>query len=369
MSFAQEWGLVALSQKGALQQTGNTGFAFSLTGELDVTALERSINDIIGRHEILRTAFRLSPDVWQSVTRAFRTRRATPVLRVAASVRSNVSVNIQTLDLQQLAPAEQFHTVATAASSLYDVRFDYSSPPLLRVLLATLSVNTHWLILVVSHLIFDGLSRTIFHEELTALYKAHMLKERSPLPSLPRQFSDFAYWQRRQFSTEDRMKFADYWNSYYREYPPLSRRHLQKGADCASPKMALSVLKFHTESASHIRVFVRQQRITLFTCFFTTLGVVLHLYTGQTRFGLATHFSNRTHPDIEHLIGDFATAYIVGFDLSGDPSVAELFYRVHVEVERCVKYSCLPPSLLSWYLSDASVGTTKNRKPSQLPPP
>jgi non-ribosomal peptide synthetase component F len=113
--------------------------------------------------------------------------------------------------------------------------------------------------------------------------------------------------------------------------------------------MAVKVLKFDPDSANKIRLFARQSRVSLFAYFFSVLAVLFHIRTGRQKFGLGTYFSNRTHSDVENLIGDFATTYIVGVDVSPEIRFRELLLRVQHSILSCMHHAEVPRAALNWY--------------------
>ena len=158
--------------------TYNIAEALRLKGSLNVPALEQSFNEIVSRHEALRTIF---------VTAEGQPRQI---------ILPRLSVPLALLDLQHLPPEEQSVQVQRLAAAETRFCFDLSQGPLLRLLLLRLSPAEHVLVLTLHHIVFDGWSTGVFIQELTALYEAFSQGEPHHLPDLPVQYADFAHWQR-----------------------------------------------------------------------------------------------------------------------------------------------------------------------------
>jgi hypothetical protein len=149
-----------------------------LSGPLDVVALERSLGEIVRRHEVLRTTF---PTV-----EGVAVQRIAPVLEMGLPL----------VELQGLGDEEREAGVRRLAAEEAQRSFDLARGPLLRVCLLKLGEEDHGLLLTLHHIIIDGWSVGVFVRELSALYQAFATGRPSPLAALPIQYADFAAWQR-----------------------------------------------------------------------------------------------------------------------------------------------------------------------------
>ena len=177
LSFAQER-LWVLDQLEGPSATYNISAGLWLSGPLDVRALERSLREIVRRHEVLRTSFPTVEGVAVQVI--------APVLEVGLPV----------VELQGLGDGERDTEVRRLAAAEARRPFDLARGPLLRVYLLKLGEEDHGLLLMLHHIIADGWSREVFVRELSALYPAFSTGRPSPLAGLPIQYADFAAWQR-----------------------------------------------------------------------------------------------------------------------------------------------------------------------------
>ncbi|HEY7166150.1 MAG TPA: AMP-binding protein, partial [Candidatus Binatia bacterium] len=180
LSFAQE-SLWFIDQLEPGRATYNLFSATRLTGPLDVRALEQSFNEIIRRHEALRTVFRTIDGVPFQI------------------VLSTLTISLSVVDLRSIASAqEQEAEIGRICSKEAREPFDLARGPLLRVALLRLTAETYVLLLSVHHIVFDGSSRVVLDRELSILYRVFSRGESESLPALPAQYADFAQWQRRR---------------------------------------------------------------------------------------------------------------------------------------------------------------------------
>jgi acyl carrier protein len=211
LSFAQErlWFLDQLLP-------GNRSYivplAVQLRGKLDSKILERSLGEVVRRHEVLRTTFGVM--------------EARPI-QVIASPRAFSLVQI---DLSTLPPEEHDPECYRLAHEEAQRPFNLARGPLLRTTLVRLSEQKHVLLLTMHHIVSDGWSMGVLVHELSTLYTAFAMDEPSPLPELPIQYADFAVWQRQWLQGEVLDAQLSYWRSratveHVRTF--RSRRHLE----------------------------------------------------------------------------------------------------------------------------------------------
>ncbi|MCA1601537.1 MAG: condensation domain-containing protein, partial [Acidobacteria bacterium] len=192
LSFAQErlWFLNQFNPDGSLY---NNPAAVRLAGALSVVTLERCINEIIRRHEVLRTAF-TSVDGHPAQV-------ITPTMRVT----------LPEIDLRELPLADREVKALQLSNSEAQRAFDLARGPLVRVVLLRLNAEEHALLLNMHHIVSDRWSFDVFMRELAALYEAYSTGETSPLPELPIQYADYAVWQREFAQGEVFEKHLSYW--------------------------------------------------------------------------------------------------------------------------------------------------------------
>ncbi|BAB74343.1 non-ribosomal peptide synthetase [Anabaena sp. FACHB-709] len=318
LSFAQKrlWFLDKL-QPGL--SVYNVPAALRLTGNLDVTRLEQSLQSILLRHEILRTSFAVINDE--------------PVQNIAV----NVKINLPIIDLRELSPENQESQVIQQAKLLTEQPFQLTEPPLLRVALLQLSDTEFVLILVMHHIITDYWSFRVLVRELISLYQGQTLAK------LPIQFADFATWQQKWLQSEARQNQLLYWQEQLKNYP----RELSLPTDY--PRNAIQTFKgarlFFTlspELSEQLRQLSQQYNATLFMTLLTAFNILLYRYSGQDDILVGSTVTSRDRPEIANLIGLFVNNLIFRTNLSGKPSFIELLNQVKETVLGALSHQDLP---------------------------
>jgi acyl transferase domain-containing protein len=192
LSFAQQrlWFIDQLEPDSSAY---NLPAAYRLTGHLNVTSLEQSLEEIVRRHEILRTTF-LSVD-------------GQPVQVIS----SDIALNLPLADLRELPEPSRQAEAQRLATEEAQRPFDLSTGPLFRFKILRLADAEYVLLLNMHHIISDGWSMGVFFQELAALYAAFSADKPSPLPELPIQYADFTHWQREWLQGEVLESQLDYW--------------------------------------------------------------------------------------------------------------------------------------------------------------
>jgi len=202
LSFAQQR-LWFLDQLETNTSTWNISFGFRMTGALDVRALHQTIDEIIRRHETLRTYFAIS--------------NGQPVQVISEHVTAELPVE----DLSGLSNAEQKNEIQKRTAAEAKKPFDLSQSPMLRTNLLRLGDTEHVFILTMHHIVSDAWSLGVFFRELLSLYEAFSQGEPSPLPELPIQYADFAVWQREWLQNNVLDQQLSYWKEQLAGAPPV----------------------------------------------------------------------------------------------------------------------------------------------------
>ncbi|MEH2147960.1 amino acid adenylation domain-containing protein [Nostoc sp.] len=306
LSFAQQrmWFLYQLESQSPFY---NEGLQLRVAGVLNVEALQGSINEIIRRHEILRTTF---PAV-----------DGKPVQVISPSL----TINIPVLDLQGLEEAEVQQIVTKEARQ----PFDLSNAPLLRVTLLRLGSESHVLVLIMHHIITDGWSMGIFIQELSNLYRGFTLSSPSLLPELPIQYADFAVWQRRWLTEAIQKQQLNYWKQQLADAPPLLELPTDK------PRPAIQTFcgatqKFQIDQnlSKQIKTFSQQSGATLFHTLLAAFAVLMFRYSGQDDICIGSPIANRNRRELETLIGFFVNTLVLRNQIKGNPSFTEFLSQV-----------------------------------------
>jgi amino acid adenylation domain-containing protein len=309
LSFAQErlWFLNQLEPNNPFY---NVPGAIRLLGHLDVGALERSLREVIRRHEVLRAAFTETEGRAQIVIAA----RTDFALRIA--------------DHGDLPAAEQAAITAAEAKAEAGQAFDLSQGSLVRAKLLRLGDEEHVLLLTMHHIVSDGWSTSVLLREVGTLYDAFTRGEPSPLPELVIQYADYAHWQRRWFRGVFERQLA-YWKKQLTGAP----RALDLPTDRPRPpiqtyKGARQALKLPASLGAALGALGRHEGSTLFMTLLGAFQVLLHRYTAAEDVVVGTPIANRTRTETETLIGFFVNTLVLRTDLSREPTGRELLARV-----------------------------------------
>jgi NRPS condensation-like uncharacterized protein len=282
----------------------------SLKGELDVKALERALQEIVRRHEVLRTSFR-SED-------------GEPVQVISDDWRITLPVK----DLSSLAKDEGVNEAKRLATEEAGRRFDLSCGPLVRCVLLRLAKLDHVLVINMHHIVSDGWSMGILIRELTALYEAYSRDEDSPLPDLEVQYADFAVWQREWLTGQVLEQQLNYWKNQLAELEPLNLPMDHSQPAVMSHRRASVPFTLSSEMANELIVLSRSEGATLFMTLLAAFQSLLSKYCGQNDIAVGTVVANRKRAEIEGLIGFFVNTLVLRTKLSDNPTFRQLLNRV-----------------------------------------
>ncbi len=313
LSYYQQ-GLWVLSQLMPDTSLYHIPKAWRLTGNLDVDALQRTLDCIIERHEALRTSFTTTDDA--------------PVQVVS----DRLTLDLPLLDLQHLPNAEQETETQRILGSESRRLFDLSRGPLFRARLLRLHEKEHILIVTAHHIVTDGWSMNVLHQELMTVYEAFAKSKPSPLSDLPAQYPDYAYWHRQWFQGEVYESQLKYWKNQFKTAPPV----LELPTDHARPSVQAHVafqgskqkLSLSKELTRQLKAFCQKEEATLFMVLLAAYQILLHRYTGEEDIVVGSPMANRGLAETEPLIGLFVNALALRTDLSGNPTFRELLARV-----------------------------------------
>ncbi len=284
---------------------------FDLAGELDVPALSASLNEIVQRHEALRTTFTAV--------------NGQPSQQVAENAMISVPVN----DLQSVPVAQREAEITRLTAAETRRPFDLTKGPMLRACLLKLAPNKHRLILTMHHIASDGWSRGVLLHELSVLYKDFLNGERPSLDPLPIQYADFAVWQRDYLAGERLDKQLAYWKNQLAGAPP----RLELPTDFPRPAVQAYrgnhlPVKIDQALYEELKRVSHEAGTTLFMTLLAAFNVLLYRYSRQDDIVVGSPIANRTRAEIEGLIGFFVNTLALRTDLSGNPTFLELLAQV-----------------------------------------
>lgn len=309
LSFSQER-LWFLQQLDPGSSAYNMLFALRMAGPLDRAALARSLNEIMARHEILRTTFHVEDE--------------TPV----QAIHTSLVVPTSHADLSLLAPEKRMQEAERIRKLEAEYSFDLEQGPLIRFHLIVLEDEHHILLANMHHIVSDAWSMGVMVRELSSLYNAFVAGNDSPLPALNIQYGDYAIWQRQWLKGEVLQQELSYWRNQLRGATVLAlpTDYPHQGALVSSGDK----VEFDISGAllERVRQFSGEHGITVFMLLLAGFDIVLSRYSGESDIVIGTDSANRGRMELEGLIGFYTNQLALRVDLSGAPTVLEFLEQV-----------------------------------------
>jgi aspartate racemase len=323
LSFAQErlWFLYHLFPEIPFY---NIPLIMRLAGVMDITALQKSLQALIDRHESLRTCFPTIDDQPVQV------------------IRDDCLVLLLEHNLKDLPEAERETAAAKVIEEEILRPFDLTHGPVIRAALIRIADQDHILVITLHHIVTDAWSRSIIHRDLAALYNAHVLQQTPTLPALPIQYVDFAHWQRQWLTGEVLEDQLRYWRTRLAEVSTLRLPMDRPRPPVQTHSGASYTFQLSKSLTQGLQALSRQSKVTPATTLLAAFQALLGRYTGQTDIAVGTPIANRTRPELENLVGFFVNSLVMRTDLSGDPTFRDLLDRVHSVALEAYEHQDLP---------------------------
>ncbi|HLL55714.1 MAG TPA: condensation domain-containing protein, partial [Myxococcaceae bacterium] len=327
LSYAQQslWFMCHLASDSAVY---NLPSAVRLRGSLDHAALERAFNELIRRHESLRTRF--------PATSGKPRQEILPAL----------TLRIPRVSCTEAPEAERERRALELANAESHKPFDLNEGPLMRVVVYELGPQDHLVLFVFHHLIWDGWSIGVMTQELAVLYGAFAEGKPSPLPQLPIQFADYALWQREWLAGEALDAQVAWWEEKLRGVEDL--RLPTDRPRPALPTFAggMEFVSLSEELSAALESLSQRAGTTLFMTLLAGFQLLLSRYSEQELVPVGTPIANRRRREVEGLIGYFANILVLATDVSGDPSFTQLLARVKDVTTGAYAHQDIPFELL-----------------------
>jgi amino acid adenylation domain-containing protein len=310
LSFAQQrlWFLEQLEGKSAAY---NIPRALRLLGNLDVSALQQAIVQVVERHEALRTNVAVID--------------GTPI----QVVKPALNISLPLVDLQELSTEQQETEVAKLINEEAHKLFDLGKDSLIRVSLLCLAEQSYVLLVTMHHIISDGWSLKIFFRELSSFYAGLISGNPCQLEELPIQYADFANWQRQWLQGEVLEKQLSYWQEHLDNAPPVLNLPLDR------PRPAIQTFRGARETcwlsktlSDRLKTLSQQENVTLFMTLLTAFKILLYRHSGQDDIVVGTPIAGRNRAELESLIGFFINTVVLRTRLGGNPSFHSLLNQV-----------------------------------------
>jgi amino acid adenylation domain-containing protein len=285
--------------------------ALRLKGNLDIESLERTIYEIVRRHESLRTHFEEIDG------------------RPVQVIKDEVNIKIPIIDLTGMKEKEREHEVKQIIRDEANKAFDLGKGSVLRVRIIKLTDNEHILLRTFHHIVSDGWSMGVFLREFATLYETFTKGGKPSLPELIIQYADFAIWQRSWLDDSTIDSGLEYWRNQLKGAPPLLELPI------TNPRPAIQTFdaghyasKLEPQLIYQLRKLSGKNGCTLFMTLLSAFSVLLYRYSGCKDIVVGSPIANRQRPELEELIGFFVNSIVMRTDLSGNPAFMELLSRV-----------------------------------------
>ncbi|MBG9798758.1 non-ribosomal peptide synthetase [Brevibacillus laterosporus] len=310
LSYTQQ-GVWFIEQLEPGSATYNVPVANTLKGSLNIDALERAVNEIIRRHEILRTSFISKDGKPYQLSHPFQ------------------SIRIPLIEMSDVPAPERHQRIIDMANEDANRSFDLTKCPLVRFILFKKDEESYVFYYTMHHLIMDGWSLQIFTHELSVLYEAFSQGKPSPLPEMQLQYADFAAWQRKWLDGKVMNQQLAYWKKQLAGNLPV----LQLPIDRTRPSVASGAgqrdtLVMPKELVNKLHVLCKRQGVTLYMALLSAFKVLLSRYSGETDILVGSPIANRTRLETEGMIGFFANTIVLRSQLSDNPTFTELLKQV-----------------------------------------
>ncbi|HEY3570035.1 MAG TPA: amino acid adenylation domain-containing protein, partial [Thermoanaerobaculia bacterium] len=323
LSFAQER-LWFLDRLGAGAGLYNVPAAVRLAGRLDAGALRRTFEEIVRRHEALRTTF----DVRDGV----------PFQVIA----EGVAVPLPVADLAGLPVAAREREMLRLATEESVRPFDLRRGPLFRAALFRLGTEEHVLALTIHHVVSDGWSIGVLIREMVALYDAFCAGRPSPLPELPIQYADYAVWQRRRLSGEALEKELAFWRERLAGTPPLEMPTDRPRPAQVSFHGGHREIEIAAGLLPRVHALAREAEGTLNMVLLAVFETLLLRYSGQADFAVGTPVANRNRSETEGLIGFFVNTLALRSSVASGLAFRDLLRRIREEALAAFAHEEMP---------------------------
>lgn len=321
-SLTQE-GLWFIDQLDPGRPTYNIPTAFELRGTVDWAVFQACIDELVARHESLRTGFASSDGTSLQV------------------ISLNARVEVQHIGLvcNDGRDAELRRLLQTEAST----PFNLSTPPLLRVRTFGLDPARHVVSFVFHHIIADGWSLAVFFQELGQLYSALLAGRPSPLTPITLQYADYAIWQRERLTPEFTEAQLSHWREVLRDAPDAVELPTDRPRPVRpSGRGDTEWFAIDAETTRRLREVSRSEHVTMFMAIVTLIDILVARHTGEYDVVIGTPMASRTRQELEGTVGFFANTLVVRSTLSADLSFRDALRRVRAATLDAYEHADVP---------------------------
>jgi len=309
-------------------EPGNTAYNIAvrwrLLGQIEPAYIELAINEILRRHEVLRTKF-IDED-------------GVPLQVVVPSLNMQVPV----YDLRSLPAAEKEAEAERITLEVAKQSFDLRALPLLRAALLRLADEEHVVLVTVHHSVADGWSIGLMAREMCKLYEAFSQGADSPLPELPIQYADFAVWQKKWLTGSTLKRHAEFWKQQLQGVTPFELPSDHPRPPYQTSKGTILSVLLPRSLTDTLQDYSGRQGVTFFTTAIAAFMTLLHRYTEKEDVAISTQVAGRNRIELEDLVGLFINTLVLRGDLSGNPAFSDLLVRMKKMVSETLAHQDMP---------------------------
>ncbi len=320
LSFSQERLWFIDQMDGSVQY--HVPAVLRLTGDLNKEVLAYALQEIVNRHEVLRTV------ILDEQGQGYQ------------HIKEKNKWQLKVVDGS--AYKEDVKSLQSYIKQLIDTPFNLSKDDMLRATLIPVGSGDQVLVITLHHIVSDGYSTSIIVAELAALYNARVAGNDARLPELPVQYADFAIWQRAYLQGEAWDEKLGYWKEKLEGVSVL-----QLPTDYARPLVqsingATTGFKVSKELAQQLQQLSQQEGATLFMILLAAFNVLMHRYTGQQDICVGTPVAGRQQQELEGLIGFFVNTLALRTQVSGEATFIELLKQVRTTTLEAYSHQEVP---------------------------
>jgi len=291
---------------------------------LNIPALEQSVNEIVRRHDILRTRFEMRD------------------VQAVQVIDKELKVPLRVVELRGLPEAERLSHAFLLAQEEASRPFVLAEGPVIRTLLFRLGEEDNLFVVSAHHIVCDGWSMGVFDFELTNLYHAYSHGYSSPLPPLQIQYADFSVWQRAYVQGEVLDRQLRYWREQLADLPAVSLP-----SDHPRPPIPSFMggrINFSVPKATYenLQMLVKREGVSLFVVLLAVFKVLMHRLTSSEDIVVGCPMTNRQYKETEALIGFFVNTLVMRSRVRSDMAFRELLAQVRTTVLEGFTHQDLP---------------------------
>ncbi len=324
----------------------NVPFAVELCGPLNVEALEKALEAIIRRHEVLRTSFDwIDGEVMQVIA-------------------AELPFTLHRKDFSSEPKSRRAEIVQREMNSEARTPLSLTKAPIMRICLVKFDPGDHLLVFTLHHIICDGWANGVILREMGQYYQGFVEGRPVELPELPIQYADYAMWQRDWMKTPDFDEQLTFWEKLLSGGAPMldfPTDHPRKGGPGHKFPGWMENYLLPISLTDRFKRLCKDSDATLFMVFFAAYATLLHRYTGQSLFVLGTSMANRPRAELENLIGQFANPMMLRIDVADEPTFRELMDRVRDMLLGAMTHQDVP---LESVLERIEINTAGREKPA-----